>query len=89
MNFPQDCEHRRNVYYKFFMNEIMDKVGFAFEFRAIQQLARYHLIIIEMLKDLKDQGASDDAIKALTQTEIDWKRMMGKIYAMRNLASNH
>ena len=68
--------------------EIMDKVGFSFEFNAIQQLAQYHLVIIDMLKGLKDQeDASEETIEALTQAEADWKEMMNKIYNMRNLST--
>lgn len=70
------------------MNEIMDKVGFAFELRAIQQLARYHLVIIEMLKQLKELEAPEETIEALKKTEADWKHMMDKVYEMRRLASN-
>lgn len=65
----------------------MDKAGVPYEFSPVQQLARYHLSIIEMLREAVEAKAPQDTIANLTQTVGDWKQMMEKIYAMRNLSS--
>lgn len=66
------------------MQSITDKTGIAFEFAPIQQLARYHLFIIEILKKLKKQSASNLEIEAMSKAEVDWKALMDQIYSMRN-----
>lgn len=69
------------------MQSITDKIGIAFEFAPIQQLARYHLIIIEILNKLKKESASNEEIEAMTKAEADWKALMVQIYSMRNFAT--
>lgn len=79
------CEHRRRVYYKFFMEELDRKSNSSFQFSPTQHLAALHLILIEMLRELKNLEAPNDVIDSLFKAEADWKILMNKIYSMRNL----
>lgn len=66
----------------------MKEVGFAYDFSPIQQLARYHLVIIDILRDLRTVPIMKNAIVAMSKAESDWKNMMDKVYAARNFSLN-
>lgn len=67
------------------MAEIERQSGISFDFSPIQHLARLHLIIIDMLRELRNIKAPASVIDSLVKAEADWRILMNKIFAMRNL----
>lgn len=66
------------------MDEIKRKSGISFDFSPIQHLACLHLIIVDMLRELRNSQAPHAVLASLTKAEADWKILMNKIYTMRN-----
>jgi hypothetical protein len=69
------------------MNEIYYKSNVHYDFAPIQQLARYHLVIMDILRELEKKNAPQKEVKAVRKAEGDVKKLMERIYAMRNLSS--
>lgn len=84
----KDCDHRRNVYYRFFMTEIYNKCRLQFDFAPIQQLARYQLIIMDIKRQLEIEKAPQRVIDTVDETELELKKLIEKIHLMRNLPSH-
>lgn len=82
------CTHRRNLYYRFFMEKITKESGIAFSFSPIQQLARYHLTLIKLLEESHKLPASSDEVSAISRAEQAFKRMIDRVYITRNLSQS-
>jgi hypothetical protein len=73
-----------SVYYRFFINEIYITCHYHFEFAPIQQLSRYHLVLMDILRELEKKEAPSKELKVVRQAEADMKKLMEKIYSMRD-----
>lgn len=85
-NFSQECKHRRDVYYRSFMNEIYNKCHIRYEIEPIQHLAQFHRSIVDILTELENNKAPKKEIKAVRKADADMKLVMEKINTMRNLS---
>lgn len=83
----QDSKFCRDQFHSSFMNNIQLKHGVSYDFRPIQQLAKYHLTFIDILKELsfKENGDQKQEILAVSRAEYELKKIMSQIYEARFL----